>query len=38
VPGGVDDVDRETFAVRHHVIDRGVLREDRDALLAFEII
>ena len=39
VAGGVDDVDRHRLAVggRAGVVDRGVLREDRDALLALEV-
>ena len=39
VAGGVDDVDRHRLAVGRGagVVDRGVLREDRDALLALEV-
>ncbi len=39
VAGGVDDVDRHRGAAggRAGVLDRGVLREDRDALLALEV-
>src|SRR6478735_4646640 len=39
VAGGVDDVDRHRLAVggRAGVVDRGVLREDRDALLALQV-
>jgi hypothetical protein len=39
VTRGVDDVDRHrlTAAGRTGVVDRGVLRQDRDALLALEV-
>ena len=39
VAGGVDDVDDHRLAAagRTGVVDRGVLREDRDALLALEV-
>jgi hypothetical protein len=37
VAGGVDDVDLHLAAVRRRPADRGVLREDRDALLALEV-
>ena len=39
VAGGVDDVDRHRLAAAGGagVVDRGVLREDRDALLALEV-
>ena len=39
VAGGVDDVDRHRLAVAGGtgVVHRGVLREDRDALLALEV-
>ena len=38
VAGRVDDVDRHALAVGHHVIDGGVLREDRDALLTLQVV
>ena len=38
VAGGVDDVDRHALrGARTGVVDRGVLREDRDPLLALEV-
>ncbi len=37
VAGGVDDVDLRLDAVRTSPAHRGVLREDRDALLALEV-
>ena len=40
VAGGVDDVDGDRAVGRVHAVvrDRGVLREDRDALLALELV
>ena len=38
VAGRVDDVDRDPAAVGSDVIDRGVLGEDGDALLALEVV